>query len=85
MNINVAVTLLRVQTTVLSTTPDDVVQFWKEVIEKASEEQIAAAYAALPDRAAQKNRPDLSALTNEELQTLERIARKVSTSKVSKR
>jgi hypothetical protein len=48
MNINVAVTLLRVQTTVLSTTPDDFAQFWKEVIEKASEEQIAAAYAAPP-------------------------------------
>ena len=78
MNINVAVTLLRVQTTVLSTTPDDFAQFWKEVLEKASEEQIAAAYAALPDRAVQENRPDLSALTNEELQTLERLATKVS-------
>jgi hypothetical protein len=78
MNINVAVTLLRVQTTVLSTTPDDFAQFWKEVIEKASKQQIAAAYAALPDRAVQDNRPDLSALTIEELQTLERLASKVS-------
>jgi len=64
--------------------PDDFAPFWKEVIEKASEEQIAAAYAALPDRAVQKDRPDLSALTNEELQTLERIASKASTGKGSK-
>jgi cephalosporin-C deacetylase-like acetyl esterase len=78
MHIDVAVTLLCVQTTVLSTTPDDFAQFWKEVMEKASEEQIAAAYAPLPDRVVQKNGLDLLALTNEELQTLERIASKVS-------
>lgn len=39
---------------------------------------IAVTYAALPDWAVQKNSPDLSVLTNEELHTLERIASKVS-------
>jgi hypothetical protein len=78
MNINVAITLRRVQTTVLSTTPDDFGQFWRELIDKASEEQIEAAYAALPDRAVQKGRLDLSVLTTEELNSLERIVSKAS-------
>jgi hypothetical protein len=60
----------------LLASPEEFGRFWKELIEKASEEQKNAAFAVAPPR----NGPDLSVLkglTEEELDVLERVPKKI--------
>lgn len=72
-NISVSIVSQRVQASVLAASPGEFAQFWKELLEKASEEQKSAALAVTP----REDRSDLSVLTDEELEMLERLTRKV--------
>src|SRR4051794_25208222 len=73
MNINVSIVSERVQASVLAASADDFATFCKALLEKATDEQKSAALAVIP----REYDSDLSVLTDEELDTLECLSRKV--------
>src|SRR3954467_10014008 len=72
-NINVSIVSERIQASVLAASADDFAAFCKALLEKASDEQKSAALAVIPS----EYHSDLSLLTDEELDTLERLAGKI--------
>lgn len=75
-NIHLSVAFERVQMTLLEASPKDFGQFCKELFEKASDEQIQAVMAgALLEK--HDSAPDYSMLSDEELEILERITRRM--------
>lgn len=72
-NINLSVVSQRVQASLLQASPLEFGRFWKELLEAASQEQKSAALAVIP----RGDRVDLSVLTDEELDILERLSKMV--------
>ncbi len=75
-NFNLKVVSQRIQASLLAASPGEFGWFWKELLEKATKDQKDAALAATAPREYQ----DLSMLTDEELDLLERLAKKVQPS-----
>jgi len=72
-NISVGIVSQRIQASMLAASPEEFARFWKELLEAASDEQKSAALAVIPRR----DDVDYSALTDEELEILERLAIKI--------
>ena len=72
-NINLTVVSQRIQASLLAASPEEFGRFWKELLDRATKEQKNAALAAAPS----EESPDLSILTDEELDQLERLSKKI--------
>ena len=71
-SISLTVVSQRVQMSLLAASPKEFGRFWTELFEKATDEQKQAALEGTPGR-----KHDLSKLTDEELELLERLAKKI--------
>jgi hypothetical protein len=72
-NISISLVSQRIQASLLAATPEELGRFLRELLEKATKDQRKAALAAAPPDTG----PDLSMLTVEELDLLERLSKKV--------
>jgi hypothetical protein len=72
-NVSIRVVSQRLQASLLAAKPEELGRFLTELLEKATEDQKNAAIAATPPKKA----PDYSVLTNEELELLHRLTKKV--------